>query len=99
MKRQFVTKKIEKCDKESSNLERAPECFKTQESLSSENLTKYYLYKGIFFMFFSTLKDTIQAQSKTNDLFSQNFVIICLKHIQRNVICSLFCQYQPKAPF
>ena len=50
-------------------------------------------------MFFSTLKDTIQAQSKTNDLFSQNFVIICLKHIQRNVICSLFCQYQPKAPF
>ena len=39
------------------------EYFKIQESLRSENLTKCIIYMNIF-MFFSTLKDIIQAQSK-----------------------------------
>ena len=30
---------------------------KIQESLRSENFTEYYLCKGIFLYFFSTLKD------------------------------------------
>ena len=37
---------------------------------------KEYLY-----MFFSTLKDIIQAQCKTNHWVSYNFIIICLKRI------------------
>ena len=37
-----------------------------QESLRSRNLTEFYLYKGVFYMFFSTLNDILQAQSKVN---------------------------------
>ena len=47
----------------SVNLEETFKYFKIQEILRLENLTEYYLCKG---MFFSTLTDIIQAQSKTN---------------------------------
>ena len=47
------------------NLGKNLEYLKTQESLRSENLTEYYLCKGIFLYVFSTMKDIIQAQSKT----------------------------------
>ena len=39
---------------------------KIQESLPSENLAEYYLSKGTLVYVFSTLKDIMQAQSKTN---------------------------------
>ena len=42
----------------SVNLEKT-EFFKIQESLRSENLTKYYLCKGKFLHVFYTLKDII----------------------------------------
>ena len=62
------------CDKNwdmtSFNLEKILEYFKIQESLRYENLTKYYLSKGIFLYGFSTLKDKMQAQSKTNHWIS-----------------------------
>ena len=48
------------------NLGKNLEYLKTQESLRSENLAEYYLCKGIFLDVFSTLKDIIQAQSKTD---------------------------------
>ena len=53
MQRQFLikNKKIEKCDM-------TPD----QERLGPENRTEHYLWKG---MFFSTLKDIIEAQNKT----------------------------------
>ena len=55
----------------SVNLEKTLEYPKIQESLRPENLTEYYLCKGMFFfMFFSTLKDIIQAQSKTSHWIS-----------------------------
>ena len=53
----------------SVNLEKTLEYFKIQESVLSENLTEYYLYIFIYFVyyiFFFTLKDIIQAQNKTN---------------------------------
>ena len=37
--------------------------------------------KEYFYLFFSTMEDVIQAQSKTHDWISWNFMIICLKHI------------------
>ena len=56
-------KNIEKCDMTSANLEKTLEYLKIQESLRSGNLThRLYLCKGIFYMFFSTLRD-IQAKS------------------------------------
>ena len=71
----------------SVNLEKSLEHLKIQESLRSENLTEYYLCKGIF-LFFSTLKDITQAQNKTNHWISWNFIIICLKGIPEE--CVLF---------
>ena len=48
MKRQFlIKKKFEKCNMTSVNLGKTLEYLKTQESLRSENVTKYYLCKGI----------------------------------------------------
>ena len=82
MKRHFLIKKQSgKSDMTSVNLEKFLEYLRIQKSLRSENLTKYYLCKGIFYMFFSTLKDIIQAQSKKNPWISWNLMIICLKHI------------------
>ena len=37
--------------------------------------------KEYFYLFFSTMEDIIQAQSKTHDWISWKFMIICLKHI------------------
>ena len=48
----------------SVKLEETLKYFEIQESLRPENLTKYYLCKGIFLYIFSTLKDIIQPQSK-----------------------------------
>ena len=48
----------------SVKLEETLKYFEIQESLRSENLTKYYLCKGIFLYIFSTLKDIMQPQSK-----------------------------------
>ena len=48
------------------NLEKTLEYLKIQESFRSENPTEFSLCKGIFLCFFATLKDIIQAQSKTN---------------------------------
>ena len=50
----------------SVNFKKTIEYLKIQESLRSENLTKYYLCKKSFHMFFCTLKDIIQADKKTN---------------------------------
>ena len=61
MKRQFLIKKIEKCDMRPVSLEKTLIYCKIQESLRFENLTK-----KCFYMFFSTLKYIIQAQSKAN---------------------------------
>ena len=55
-----------KCDMTPVNLGKNLEYLKTQESLRSENLIEYYLCKGIFLYVFSTLKDIIEAQSKTD---------------------------------
>ena len=56
-------KNIEKCNMTSGNLEKTLEYLKIQESLRSGNLThRLYLCKGIFYMFFSTLRD-IPAKS------------------------------------
>ena len=63
MTRQFLTKKIKTCNMRFVNLEETFKYLKIQEILRLENLTEYYLCKG---MFFSTLTDIIQAQSKTN---------------------------------
>ena len=53
MKRQFLTKKkIEKSDMTFIKLEKTLEYSKIQESLLSENLTNYYLCKGIFLYVF-----------------------------------------------
>ena len=52
------------------NLGKNLKYLKTQESLRSENLAEYYLCKGIFLYVFSTLKDIIQAQSKTDHWIS-----------------------------
>ena len=64
----FRQKKFERCDMTSANLEKTLKYFKIQENLRSEKLAKDYLHKIIFFYFFSTLKDIIQAQSKTKSL-------------------------------
>ena len=58
------------CDVTSINLGKTLAFLKIQESLRSENLTEYYLCKGIFFMLFLTLDDIIKAQNKTNYLIS-----------------------------
>ena len=51
----------------SVNLEKTLKYVKIQEHFWSENLTKYIIYIiEYFYMFFSTLKGIIQAQSKTN---------------------------------
>ena len=51
----------------SVNLEKTLKYVKIQERFWSENLTKYIIYIiEYFYMFFSTLKGIIQAQSKTN---------------------------------
>ena len=47
------------------NIEKSLGYLNIQESLRSENLTEYCLCKGIFYVVFSTLKDT-QTQNKTN---------------------------------
>ena len=49
-----------------------------QERLGPENRTEHYLWKG---MFFSTLKDIIEAQNKTYNWITLKFMIICLKDI------------------
>ena len=49
---------FQKCGMKSVNLEKTLEYLKIQESFWSENLTKYYLCKGLF-LFFSTLEDII----------------------------------------
>ena len=50
MKKQLLTKKwFKKCDMTSVNLEKTHEYLKIQESLRSENLTKYY--RNIFICF------------------------------------------------
>ena len=43
------------------NFGKTLEYLKIQESLRSKKLTEHYLCQGIFYMFFSTLKDIIQA--------------------------------------
>ena len=49
------------------NLVKTLEYLKIQESFRSENLTEFSLCKGIFlYVLFATLKDIIQARSKTN---------------------------------
>ena len=50
----------------SVNLGKSLKYLKILESLQCENLTEYHLCKGILLYVFSTLKDIIQAQSKTN---------------------------------
>ena len=58
------------CDKKSDmtsvNSEKILDYLKVQESLRSRNLTEFYLYEGVFYMFFCTLNDILQAQSKVN---------------------------------
>ena len=52
-------KKFQKCDMAPFILGKALEYFEIKESLPSEDLTKYCFCKEYFYMFFSTLKDTI----------------------------------------
>ena len=68
MKRQFLTKKkqFEKVRHGVCQLRKTLEYLKIQERLSSENLTEYFLKLRNIFTFFSSLKDIIQAKSKTN---------------------------------
>ena len=55
----------------SVNLEKTLEYLKIQESLQSENFTQSTIHvKKYFYIFFSTLKYIIEAQSKTNHLIS-----------------------------
>ena len=51
----------------SVNSEKILDYLKVQESLRSRNLTEFYLYEGVFYMFFCTLNDILQAQSKVNN--------------------------------
>ena len=72
MTRQFLKKKFEKCNMRSVNLEKTLEYFKIQEILRSENLTAYYLCKGITLeVFLYPERHIIQAKSKTNHRISQ----------------------------
>ena len=69
-KRIFDKKIIWKYDMASFKLGKTLEYRKIQESLQSENLTEDYLRNGIFLYVFPTLKNIIQAQSKTNHWIS-----------------------------
>ena len=64
----------------SVNLGKTFEYLKIQEGIRSENLTEYYLCKGIFLYVF-LYPEMMQGQSKTNHWNSQNIMIICLKGI------------------
>ena len=66
MKRQFLIKKIEKCDMTPVSLEKTLIYCKIQESYGLKISLSITYVKEYFHMFFSTLKDIIQAQSKTN---------------------------------
>ena len=55
----------------SVNLEKTLEYLKIQEIVRSENLTAYYLCKGITLKVFLYPERHIQAQSKTNHRISQ----------------------------
>ena len=66
MRRQFSTKKTEEGNMTSVYLEKTLEYLKIQESLRSEISQSIIYVKEYFHMFFSTLKDITQAQSKTN---------------------------------
>ena len=82
MTSQFLKKKFEKCNMRSVNLEKTLEYLKIQEIVRSENLTAYYLCKGITLeVFLYPERYIIQAQSKTNHRISQNLMIICVKDI------------------
>ena len=67
MKRQFLTKKqFGKRDMTSVNFEKTLEYFKIQKSLWSENLTKYYLCKGIFLCFSLSQRYYTSTKSKNH---------------------------------
>ena len=59
-------KQFEKVRHGVCQLRKTLEYLKIQERLSSENLTEYFLKLRNIFTFFSSLKDIIQAKSKTN---------------------------------
>ena len=73
----------------SINSEKTLEYRNIQESLRYQNLTENILCKGIFLYVFSTLKDIMQAQSKTNPWIIQNIIIISLRAFQRNAFRSI----------
>ena len=50
---------------------------------------RIFYVKEYFYMFFSTLKDIMQAQSKTNPWIIQNIIIISLRAFQRNAFRSI----------
>ena len=50
-------------------------------SYNTVKISQYY--RNIFKFFFSTLKDIIQSQNKTNHWISWNLIIICLKGISK----------------
>ena len=55
--------------------------------------------KEYFYMFFSTLKDIIQAQIKTNHYWIKwSILIICLKEISEEFFFQCLHQWQPKVP-
>ena len=68
VKRQFSIKIIAWSDVR--QLRKNPRIFYFPESLQYENLKIITYVKEYFYMFFSTLKDIIQAQSETNPLIS-----------------------------
>ena len=70
MKRQFLTKNIWKLRQDLHQLKKNLEYIKIQESWLSENLTSIVYVKKCFYIFFSAVKDIIQAQSKTNHWIS-----------------------------
>ena len=62
----------------SVNLEKTFEYLKIQEILLQLSLASIYVNK-YFFIFFSTLKDIIQAKSKANHWISDNLMIFYFK--------------------
>ena len=54
------------CDMTSANLEKTLEHLNIQENLRSEIVRSIIYIKEYFYIFFSTMKDYLQAQSKTN---------------------------------
>ena len=82
MKRQFLSKKIiwkVRHDVRATYLH-IQESSK-RYSYNTVKISQYY--RNIFKCFFSTLKDIIQSQNKTNHWISWNLIIICLKGISK----------------